>query len=133
MISISLKLEKIDNGVLRISLPKTNDEKVDKEIKEEILELLEKNGSDDTFWELTEHYWTNGWGVCMADDLGQMSECLVVAEEMYHEDDGSLTLNGRVWSNIHNYQIACPIKTILSDGYVDFYIWDTFDNENFKL
>jgi len=89
--------------------------------------------TDMIFREITESYWTNGWGVHTADELGQMSECLVIAEDSTVEDDGSITLSGKVWTNIHNYQIASPIDQILW-SHCDFLLWEDFKTpENFKV
>jgi hypothetical protein len=82
--------------------------------------------------ELTESYWTNGWGVHTADQLNQMSECLVISEDSTTEDDGSITLNGKAWTNNNNYMIVSPLDSILENGYVDFELWDEFKEENFK-
>lgn len=87
--------------------------------------------SDKAFIDLTESYWVNGWGVLNAEDLGQMTQCLVIAREMITEDDGSHTLHGKAWTNIHNYQIVNPLDQILENGYYDFYLWDEFEGENF--
>jgi len=52
---------------------------------------------------------------------------------MNFEDDGSITLIGRTWTNISDYQIICPVTEILEKGYIDFYLWENFkDGENFK-
>lgn len=89
--------------------------------------------SDQCFIEMTESYWVNGWGVFTADEIFQMSECLVIAEEFYTEDDGSKTLCGKVWTNIHNYMIVNPLDAILEDGHYDFILWEKFKTpENFK-
>lgn len=130
MVTLQFHFEKLQDGkVLRITLPGNGEY-----AKAEIAELLEKVGSDSTFMELTESYWTNGWGVHNADTLGQMSECLVVAEESTIEDDGSISLSGKVWTNIHNYQVYCPIEEILENGHIDFYLWEDFKSvENFKI
>ena len=49
------------------------------------------------------------------------------------EDDGSITLTGKTWSNIHNYQVVDEVEEILTKGYYDFYLWEDFKNgENFK-
>lgn len=88
--------------------------------------------SDQAFMNLTEGYSCNGWGVFTADQLGQMSECLVIARESSVEDDGSFTLNGNAWTNINDYQIVSPLYVILENGYYDFQLWENFENENFK-
>ena len=88
--------------------------------------------TDQAFQEMTESYWTNGWGVHTADELGQMSECLVISEESYPEEDGSITLNGKVWTNIRDYQIVNPLDSILENGYYDFDLWEDMKMENFR-
>ena len=70
---MEVKFIKKNNGqTLRIRLI------ADRIEKKEIREDLKKKGSDCVFWDLTEGYWTNGWGVIVADVLGQLSECIVM-------------------------------------------------------
>ena len=129
-----LKFEIIEAGrVLRVSA----------ENRAEFLQYIEDHkddaltsytpNSDIAFMQLTESYSCNGWGIFTADTLGQMSECLVISEDLTIEDDGSYTLNGRAWTNIHNYQIVNPLDSIVENGYVDFLLWDNFKGENFPL
>lgn len=90
--------------------------------------------SNQAFMELTESYSNTGWGIVTADRLGQLSECLVIAEEILLEDDGSYTLYGRSWTNIDDYQIVNPLDQILENGYYDFQLWANFESaENFKV
>ena len=126
-----LNFQILDNGNLRVSAedPKEFAEYVN-EHADDMLTSYTPN-SDQCFIENTESYWANGWGVCTADTLGQLSECLVVASEMTHEDDGTIVLHGKAWTNIHNYQIVNPIDAIIEDGYIDFLLWAEFDNEKF--
>lgn len=87
--------------------------------------------SDMAFMELSEWYACNGWTVLTADQLGQMSECLVICEDATLEDDESYTINGRVWTNIYDYEIVSPLYCILENGHYDFDLWEVMDNENF--
>jgi hypothetical protein len=129
-----LKFEKINEGkTLRISAinPAEFAEYI-KEHEDDMLTAYTPN-SDMAFFEMTEAYSTNGWGVFTADQLGQLSECLVVAEESTVEGDGSFSLSGKAWTNIDNYQIENPLDLILENGHVDFYLWEDFKKvENFK-
>lgn len=131
--SENLKFQIIENGrVLRVTA----------ENPAEFLQYIEdhkddaltsyKPNSDMALMQLTESYSGNGWGIFTADQLGQLSECLVIAEESTSEDDGSFTLNGRVWTNIHNYMIVNPLDQIAENGYCDFYLWEEMKGENFK-
>lgn len=132
--SENLHFEIIDNGrKLRITAENPADllEYIESH-KDNMLTSFSPN-TDQAFKILTESYWVNGWGVFTADELGQLSECLVIAEESTLEDDGSITLNGKVWTNIHNYQIVNPLDSIVENGYIDFLLWDTFKGENFKV
>lgn len=117
------------NGNLRIKWVGNGD----RNTKNEIREKLSKYGSDTVFSDLTEGYWANGWGVHLAGgQLGQMSDCLVIVEDSSIEDDGSLTLAGKAWTNIHNYMVTCPVTEILEKGYIDFVFWQDFnEGENF--
>lgn len=132
--SENLKFEIIENGrVLRVTAenPAEFARFID-DHKDDALTSYTPN-SDMAFMQLTESYSCNGWGVFTADQLGQMSECLVIAKESTIEEDGSYTLNGKTWTNIHNYQIVSPLYCILEDGYFDFYLWEEFKGENFKV
>lgn len=88
--------------------------------------------SDQAFFELTGDYSGDGWGVLNADELGQMTQCLVICQELYNEEDGSKTLHGKAWTNINDYQIVSPLYVIAENGYYDFYLWEEFKGENFK-
>lgn len=128
-----LKFEVIEDGnALRVSAEEANEfSEYIREHTEDALTSYTPN-SDQAFIEMTESYWANGWGVCTADALGELSECLVIAEGMYYEDDGAITLQGKVWTNIHNYQIVNPLDEILENGHVDFRLWDDFvDGKSF--
>jgi hypothetical protein len=132
--SANLKFEVINDGkVLRVSAENPVDfAQFIKDNEEEALTSYTPN-SDIAFMQLTESYCANGWGVYTADTLGQMSECLVISKDSTIEDDGSITLNGKAWANINDYQIVSPLDIILNDGYYDFQLWDEFENENFKV
>ena len=132
--SENLHFEIIENGrVLRITAENQADFlQFIKDHEEEALTSYTPN-SDMAFMQLTEDYSCNGWGVFTADTLGQLSECLLIGEEATIEEDGSYTLNGRAWANIHNYQIITPLDCIAEDGHVDFYLWEEFKGENFKV
>ena len=116
------------NGVLRVRWVGNRFD------KQEIRETRNCYGINQAFMKMTEGYWTNGWGVHEAgNQLGQMSDCLVIAQDSTIEDDGSITLTGKTWSNIHNYQVVDEVEEILTKGYYDFYLWEDFKNgENFK-
>jgi len=130
-----LKFEKVeDEKILRISAvnPAEFAEHIENH-KDDCLTSYSPN-SDMAFMEMSESYSCNGWGVFTADQLGQMSECLVIAEDSTIEDDGSFSFFGKVWTNIHNYQIENPLDLILENGHVDFYLWEDFKKvENFKV
>jgi hypothetical protein len=94
----------------------------DKDDEDEVAEMLNKYGACKTFRDMTEAYWTNGWFVGTADELSQMSESPVVAQDCTHEDDGSITLFGKVWY-YNNYMITDWVQEILDNGQVDFQLW----------
>lgn len=123
-----IKFTELEEGkILRVSFSG------DAEDRQELIDLNEKVGCANAFREITESYWCNGWGVFQADDLGQMSQCLVIAEESSIEDDGSYTISGKAWTNIHNYQIVDEIECLLKDGHYDFLLWEDFKTpQNFK-
>lgn len=123
--SENLKFEILEDGkILRVSAENHEDFLAFlKEHEDDALDSFQPN-SDMAFRELTESYWCNGWGVYTADELEQMSECLVICEDSTIDDDGNPVLNGRSWTNIHNYQIVNPIEQIKEFGYIDFLIWE---------
>ena len=102
--------------------------------KKEIREKRDKYGIDSAFINATEGYWTNGWGVLRAgDDLGQMSDCLVIAEGKTTEEDGSKTIYGKTWSNFNTYMYVDEVEELLTTGYVDFVFWqDCGEGVNFE-
>lgn len=116
-----LTFKVLKNGNLRISLDSGN--------KRNLKELLnnDKLGSDQKFVMATEQYWTNGWGVYNADQLGQMTECLVISESDDIDDDGNPSVYGKTWTNNHNYQVINPLQEILEKGYVDFLFWQQIE------
>lgn len=120
-----LKFTELENGNLRISL---EDGYSPADLLDEVGDDID---SDFAFIELTEFYWANGWGVHRADDLGQLSECLVISKEAEIENDGSITLSGKAWSNVHNYMIVSHLREIVEKGYYDFLFWQEFQNDNF--
>lgn len=131
--SENLKFEILDGGkTLRVTAENPAEfAQYIKDHEDDMLTSFQPN-SDMAFMNLTEGYSGNGWGVFTADQLGQMSECLVIARESSVEDDGSFTLNGNAWTNINDYQIVSPLYVILENGYYDFQLWENFENENFK-
>lgn len=131
--SENLKFQIIDNGrKLRVTPENMEDFKqFIKDHEDDALTSYTPN-SDMAFMELTESYSCNGWGIFTADQLGQLSECLVIAQESTVEDDGSYTLNGKAWTNINDYQLVSPLYCILENGYYDFELWEEFKGENFK-
>lgn len=131
--SKKLIFEIIDNGrKLRVTPENMEDFKAFIADHEEDALTSYTPNSDMAFMELTESYSGNGWGVFTADQLGQMSECLVIAQESAIEEDGSYTLNGKAWTNINDYQLVSPLYCILENGYYDFELWQEFKGENFK-
>ena len=116
-----------DEKILRVSLV------ADEQEKQEIRDGMDERGSIAAFFDLTESYWSNGWGVLTADTILQLSECFIIAKECTTEDDGSMTLYGKAWTNIHNYMIVNEITELLDNGHYDFYLWEDFGKgENFK-
>lgn len=119
MLTPQLKFTVRKSGDLRISC-KAHD-------KKEIKEIDWKLGTPQALVELTESYWTNGWGVHTADQLNQMSECEVIAMDSSVEDDGSITLCGTCWYH-PNYMVENIIDVIVEKGFIDLPCWQTFDN-----
>ncbi len=129
-----LKFEILDNGNLRVSAQNPADfAEWIRDHEDDAVTSFTPN-SDMAFMALSEQYSCNGWGVFTADTLGQMSECLVICDDSTTEEDGSITLSGKAWTNIHDYQIVSPLYVILENGYYDFYLWENFETpENFKV
>lgn len=115
------EFEKLENGKLRIKFVGNEDDKI------EILEMLEKQGSNSVLMDITESHWTNSWAVFPdADVLGQMSNCPVICEDGSVEDDGSNTLYGKAWY-FPNYMIIGEVDEIVNTGFVDFELWQDFE------
>lgn len=124
MVNPQFTLTVLDNGNLKISYDESD--------SREVRDCYNDRGDFGTLYELTESYWTNGWGVHCADVLGQMSECPVIAKESYIEDDGSTTLQGKVWYH-PNYMVESMILTILEKGFIELPLWfESEKGENFK-
>ena len=115
MINPQFKLSIAENGNLIISC--------EAEDRLEIREFSQEHGEMDTILEFTEHYWTNGWGVHSADELGNLSEAPLFAEESTIEDDGSIVLGERVWYH-PNYQIESLVDTVLQNGFIELPLLD---------
>lgn len=116
-------LELKEQNALRIFLNATDSE------KEFLLEKLENYGSDNVFVDLLEDYQVNGWGLVKASTIYQLSDCFVISREAWMNEDFSYSMVGKSWSNFHNYQINCPVKDMIENGYTDFFLWqDSKDN-----
>ena len=110
-----LKFEEIENGkILRVSFIG------DDEAKREFLESL----SEITFYDLAEYQNCNGWLITTADQLNQLSSCLVLSQDYSTDDNGEVIELGKAWSNFHNYQIVNEVEEILTVGYYDFRLWE---------
>jgi len=127
-----LKFEIINDGkTLRVSAENPEDfAQFIKDHEDDALTSFTPN-SDKAFMELTESYSCNGWLITTADNLGHMSECLVISNDYFDEGDdidfesGEFSENiqvNKMWTNIHNYQIVSPLYCILEDGYYDFFL-----------
>ena len=115
MINPQFKLSIAENGNLIISC--------EAEDKPEIMEFYDEHSEMATILEFTEHYWTNGWGVHSADELGNLSEAPLFAEESTIEDDGSIVLGNRVWYH-PNYQIESLVEIVLEKGFIELPLLD---------
>lgn len=110
----------LENGNLRISL--------NVGMEKDLREILDRElGDFGALLDATEQYWTNGWGVHSASQLGQLSDAPVICEDSTVEDDGSITLNGRSWYYLP-YMVFSPLEKIWENGYVDFQYWHTFES-----
>ena len=112
-----VEFEILENGKLRVKFVG------DDQDRQEIKEHLEKHGINSAFANMTEPYWTNGWGVHTGDELNMMTGAMSIAQESTREDDGSLSLFGKVWTNFRNYQVVDEVSEILENGYFDFDFW----------
>lgn len=119
-------IKKNKNQTLRIRLIANKSE------KQGIAENRDKYGINSALCDLLEPYTCNGWGLVFGDDIMQMTGCAIISEGETLEDDGTRTLYGKAWTNIHNYQIVDEIEELLTKGYYDFYFWQDFGKgENF--
>jgi len=83
-------------------------------------ELVEENGNDvDLLRELSESYWTNGWFVGGADELGNLSEAPMISNDFSYDDDGNPFLLGDTWYYPY-YQTRNFFDDIIENGYALF-------------
>lgn len=115
-----IKFTELQNGNLRLTLSEDGTKYYD-----EAVQIIQNNSAISALLTLTEYYWTNGWGVLEADELHQMSQAPVIVQDYTIEDDGSRTLYGKAWY-YPNYMILNPLEEILKEGYVDFTLWEDF-------
>lgn len=51
-----------------------------------------------------------------------LSECLIISDDACFTDEDVSFDDCRIWSNIRNYQVTCPVQEILDNGFIDFYL-----------
>jgi len=93
--------------------------------REDIQEMLEEHGTNHVMHELMEDWVGNGWGFFFADELGNLSNAPMIAEDSTIDNDGNIVLCGKVWY-WPNYMVECEIETLLKNGEVVFALWSDF-------
>ena len=118
--SENLKFEIINDGkTLRVTAENPADfAQFIKDHEDDALTSYTPN-SDQAFMELTESYSCNGWLVTTADNLGHLSECLLISNDFEMDNNGKYSTD-KFYTNISDYQIVGPLYCILENGYYDF-------------
>ena len=120
----------LENNDLRLAWDET--QYGSDENKEHMIEYCNSNGSQFALHEILEDHLGNGWSLFTADQLAQMSETPIISEDGMINDNGDIVLNEKAWF-YKDYMITNPVEKILENGFVDFTLWDTFDNALFPF
>lgn len=87
------------------------------ELNEDGRNYLNTNFHDDnySFYELLEDALCNGWHLFNGDQIdGWLTQCDVLSEDSYYDDNGDVILSGDIYTNINWYQIRSNIDMLLS-------------------
>lgn len=78
---------------------------------EQAKELLENGDtSDNAFVSMIEDQLSNGWELIRPEELGALTNALIICRDCERDDDGKLISIGDVWSNIDFYQVRSEIQ-----------------------
>jgi hypothetical protein len=107
-----VEFTKLSNGDLRISLLP--------EGREEAVEISKTNKSTNAkFTEIIMHQICNGWDVLRPEEVGALTDSLILSDDSEFDDEGEVITIGNVWW-FPNYQILDEVEELLKNGYVDF-------------
>jgi len=88
--------------------------------REHIADHRDDEGDERTFYDLIESHLCNGWTLVNPQDIGALTEAVILSDDVEIADDGRIVHVGSVYANIHNYQITSPVDALLADGVVIF-------------
>jgi hypothetical protein len=110
-----VEFEKRSNGLYITLLPAG---------REELADLVEKGGvealcPESVLHDLLEHQLCNGWEIIAPEEVGALTDGLLLSDDVQRDDDGTLTHVGDVYWN-SNYQIRAAAADLFEDGHVNF-------------
>lgn len=75
--------------------------------------------TDAAFLELIQDQLVNGWEVLRPEDIGALTDALILSDEVTRNEDGVVVDVGRLFSNIGWYQVYSAVEEALTaDGAV---------------
>lgn len=72
--------------------------------------------SDNAFFNLIEYQLGNGWETIAPEEIGALTDAIIISDECERDDHGDLIKCGRVYSNIDYYQVESDIDRLLRNG-----------------
>lgn len=114
-----------DNGNLKLFLPENE--------REEIKETKDKHGEHVAWTDMFEPYFINGSFTPIDPEshfIGLTSDPYIIGEDVTIEDNGDLTVYGKVW-HYPNYMIDSVVDELIKGNTVELTLVD--DYEEFKL
>ena len=84
-----------------------------------ILEQTDK-GTEAQWSEVIAYWLENDWHWLSPSETGDLTDAIILSDEVWEDDEGDIVAIGRKYSNIDRYQIDNPLETIVRCGYVIF-------------
>lgn len=104
-----LTLTKLPSGDLRLALT------ADDEERDDIRQTVDQHGIRWALIDLLEGHLSNGWEIIEPEEVGALTDALILTDEAERDDYGDLTALGRVYWN-PNYQIQDDVEELLTTG-----------------
>lgn len=91
-----------------------------KEIQDDLDGELDLAFNDNlVFYDLLEDALCNGWQLVNGDQIdGWLTQCDVLGEDIYYDDNGDVVLEGDIYTNINWYQISSNVDMLLKNSCV---------------